>query len=214
MKKSCPIFLSPGAEDHTELAGFSIFLLLLLFSSLNACSPVQGYLGPPLPKEQVATVYLKSCDSKIENIRASTDGIQFSTNGITVLPDEKTFDLSVNLLGKKYECTHHKEFDSYGYDNCWRRREEAIRKKKSKIPDCHRYSYESEYYMCNQDYTQYVCLLTHKVARSQEYSVCAFSSAFGVHARLSPENSSVVLVMEECMKSTTETKRSKFSTAY
>jgi hypothetical protein len=178
---------------------------------LSACSPVQGYYGPTLPSEEVATIYLENCDSNLQLIRASSEGVEFGRSGITLLPGERTFDFSIDLLGPRYQCTPQYEFDSWGYENCWNRRRDAIRRNRSYIPTCSRMEYTRHFFMCNQDFTQFVCLVTEEVVRGARYSLCAYQAGNEVNARFSTKNSSAVIAEEECLRSTTEIKRLRFS---
>jgi hypothetical protein len=56
-----------------------------------------------------------------------------------------------------------------------------------------------------------ICLVTEEVVQAAKYSLCAYQAGNKVTARFKSRNSSSFIAKEECLKSTTEIKRLRFS---
>ncbi len=68
----------------------------LLF--LASCSPSKGYLGPTLPPEELAIVYYGACDNGSTIGKASSEGVEFDSSGIALLPGKRMIYVSAELI--------------------------------------------------------------------------------------------------------------------
>ena len=103
-----------------------------VLGALVACSPIRGYSGLERPKEEVALVTVASDHIN----RAVTDGREFGTSGISLLPGSHRFELSSSHGEQPYGCRPYTIVDTYGFDRCQKEREADIRKGKKDPKEC------------------------------------------------------------------------------
>ena len=186
-------------------------IILVIMVGLASCSPVKGYLGPDLPKEQLAIIYYQECGSRISKIRASAEGVEFGSSGVSLIPGKHGLDSFVDLLGLPYDCVPQTVFDQYGYQSCLNRRFQAQQKNNRYLPNCYVGDYQKTTYSCNQLFKQYLCSSSVTVESNKEYDYCVYQVAGFVRAKISERNSTQAFEEVECTYSSEEVRRVEFS---
>jgi hypothetical protein len=138
-----------------------------VLGSLVSCTPIKGYTGLERPKEQVALVAVASGSINT----ATADGVVFGSAGISLLPGNHSFQLSVSHGEKPYHCQPYTILDTDGFDRCQKEREEDIRKEKKKPRECLLSSYTQHRKTCLRDYYDSACEITLPLAPSKEYEL-------------------------------------------
>ncbi|HMO18814.1 MAG TPA: hypothetical protein PKA63_12040 [Oligoflexia bacterium] len=191
-----------------------VLLSCLSFIFTSSCSPVQGYIGPELPKTEIATVYYTNCDGNLVLVRAASEGVSFTSSGITLLPGDRVFDLSVELPGRPFDCIPQTKIDEYGYQECMRRRAEAERKGDRYVPICLLSTYTETVYWCQQTFTQFICTTTQKLEKGMDYNICAYSRSNEVFTRFMSQKGGTTLTNLPCESTSVDTRRVERSSAW
>jgi len=202
------------------LARLIIVTLLIPFSI--SCSPIKGYPGPELPEDKIARVNYKTCDEVVNLLRASTEGIEFGSMGITLLPGEKVFDVSVEIGGRPYDCIPQTVIDEAALNRCNDRRASAISnnarsnsREQRSVPICIASDFMSTVYHCQQSFVQHICSFSKELTAGTKYDICVFQkSGSEIYARLTISRSSLSIKEEACVATTTEVRRLQFSEYY
>lgn len=204
-----------GATDKIFEKFKIMQILLICLFLLNSCSPTKGYVGPDLPETELAIVYFDDCNSGLNKVRANSEGIEFDSNGISLLPGKHNFDSFIEYPQRPYDCIPQTNFDQSGYDSCLRRRQEALSKPNSKyVPTCYISDYQKTVYLCLQSFRQYVCALSESLSKGQKYDLCAYQIQGFVRLKLSTHSQSQTLKENDCTYTSEETRRLEFSNAY
>lgn len=147
---------------------FRVYLVLLcltLLASLQACSPVKGYLGPERPETELSIVDSESGTGvTLSAVRLS--GQELGYSGISVLPGKHEFTAQANLEGKVFNCRPYTEFDSYGFNDC-----EKERRKKNEYNDCDCFDYLSVHENCDQEIKEGNCKASLSTLAGERYLV-------------------------------------------
>lgn len=153
-------------------------LIFLISCALSACSPVKGYSGPELPPEQIATIYLDYDSDDFELSRATSNGIQFASQGITLLPGEIGIEVSGAAKGTPRNCERCYKSDEYSYRKCL---EEyyADREKGKKHSTCDWDDYTEIREECDQDYYDSTCQISFRTDAGAAYDVHVYRSGNG-----------------------------------
>ena len=146
-----------------------------LLGCLVSCAPIKGYTGQERPKEQIALVAVAS-----ESINTATaDGVEFGSAGISLLPGNHNFQLSVSHGERPYNCRPYTILDTYGFDACQKEREEDIRKEKKRPRECLLSSYTQHRQACLRNYHDSVCEITLSLAPGKAYELDVPSGILG-----------------------------------
>jgi hypothetical protein len=138
-----------------------------VLGALVACTPIQGYPGLERPKQEVALVTIASHHIN----RAVTDGREFGTAGIRLLPGSHRFELSAAHGDPPHGCRPYTIVDTYGFDRCQREREAAIRKGKKDPKTCLLSAYTQHRTTCLRDYRDSACEITLALLPGREYEL-------------------------------------------
>ena len=192
---------------------FRLFFLSLIFLSIGACSPVKGYLGPERPKEELSLVYYDSCDSGINLVKASSEGVEFKGSGIELLPGKRVLDVSVERPMQPYNCIPETTFDDYGYRNCIDRRNQALAKNNNKyVPDCYATDFTTTVYWCDQEFQSFLCTNAHELVKGWGYNVCVYQQGMAVFFKVSyKDNTGPIIPVVGCQALGSDTRRVEFS---
>lgn len=94
------------------------WLVILLAATVSACSPKQGYPGPERPEGETALVVPEITNVNTLLRGATADGIEFDSNGITLLPGKHAFLLTIQKKGDRLDCEKYSTLDTSGFDSC------------------------------------------------------------------------------------------------
>lgn len=199
-----------------------LIILALLIPFPISCSPIQGYTGPELPKDKIARVNYRSCDNVVNLLRASTEGIEFGSMGITLLPGEKVFDASVEIGGRPYDCIPQTVIDEAALNRCNDRRASIIannarsnNRDQIRVLRCIPSDFMSTVYHCQQSFVQHICSFSTDLTAGTKYDICVFQKPNAeIYVRLTISRSSVAIKEEICIATTTEVRRLQFSEFY
>ncbi len=186
-----------------------LFLTLILF---NACSPKKGYLGPERPQEELSIVYYDNCDSSIDRVKASSEGVEFSGSGIELLPGKRVIDISVERPLRPYNCIPQTTFDQFGYNQCIDRRNRAISKNSKYVPDCYGSDYTKTTYFCDQEFNSFLCSNSYQLVKAMKYEACVYQEAMNLFFKLTEKkSSSLVGNLNKCQALGGEVRRVEFN---
>ncbi len=160
----------------------------LLF--LASCSPSKGYLGPTLPPEELAIVYYGACDNGSTIGKASSEGVEFDSSGIALLPGKRMIYVSAELIFSYSNCITNTKFDEEGYEDCKEERDEAIKNNNGYIPVCARYEFDRTTYTCNQEFESYLCSISNNLIKGKEYDACTYQLGNDLFTKLNMRDSS------------------------
>jgi hypothetical protein len=156
-------------EHERDLRLLPALALLVggVLGALVACKPIQGYSGLERPKEEVALVTIASDHIN----RAITDGREFGTAGIRLLPGSHRFELAASHGAPPYACRPYTIVDTYGFDRCQKERESDIRKGKKDPKECPLSTYTQHRKTCLRDYRDSACEITLSLLPGKEYEL-------------------------------------------
>jgi hypothetical protein len=147
------------------------FCLVLAAVLCCSCSPIKGYSGPDLPKEQLAIVYLKYDDDEVALERATSNGTEFGWRGISLLPGKVDVQLSLGVKDEPFNCQRCYEFDDSGYRNClddyYKHRDDDSKHYRQ----CYREDYTQVREKCDQRVYDANCNVAFSAAANAEYVV-------------------------------------------
>lgn len=190
-----------------------VILAVIALSLINACSPTKGYLGPELPPEELSVVYYDSCDSGVKLVKASSEGVEFGSSGIELLPGKRVVDVSVERPMRPYNCVPQTSFDEYGYRSCIDRRNQALSKNNNKyVPDCYVSDYTTTTYYCDQEFQSFLCTSSHSLVKTLKYNVCAYQQGMEIYLKLTYKSSAgPIIPVVKCQGLGGEVRRVEFS---
>ena len=122
---------------------------LLTALSLVACSPIQGYPGPELPPERVATFMASYSSSDIDLDGVAVAGVDFVSRGVTLLPGPHDFTARGIALGETEDCDYYGQMDYSGFKKC--------REKASDENHCNCYDYLEIRKRCYRQVRNFTC---------------------------------------------------------
>ena len=156
-------------EHERELRLLPALILLAggVLGALVACNPIKGYPGLERPKEEVALVTIASHHIN----RAVTDGREFGTSGIRLLPGSHRFELSASHGEQPYACRPYTIIDTYGFDRCQKEREADFRKGKKDPKECLLSTYTQHRKTCLRDYRDSACEIILSLLPGKEYEL-------------------------------------------
>lgn len=139
---------------------------LLAFFAVGSCAPVKGYIGPELPPEQIATVYLSYDSNQVNINEARIAGTSFGYSGIQILPGRQGFELNLVTKEPPEDCYTYPEFDRYGFKEC-------RKKNKHDYSNCDCYDYLEVKKRCRRTVQEGTCRgdLTTVAGRQYELQV-------------------------------------------
>jgi len=159
-----------GKRLHNILYWYWLALRLVaagILGALVSCAPIKGYPGVERPKEQIALVDVSS-----EHITGATvDGVQFGAAGISLLPGQYNFQLSVSHGERPHHCRPYTVIDTYGFDRCQREREDDIRHNKKRPRQCYLSSYTKHRMACLRNYHDSACEIALPLAPGKKYEL-------------------------------------------
>lgn len=135
--------------------------------TLVSCAPTRGYVGPELPKEQVAVVSLDADQIK----SATADGLAFDSSGISLLPGDHRFQFVGSQGDNPYNCRPYSRVDSYGFERCQKEREDDIRNRKKDPRECQLSQYTKHRQTCLRNYRDVSCETTLTLQPGREYEL-------------------------------------------
>jgi hypothetical protein len=154
-------------ERDLRLLPALVLIVAGVLSALVACTPIKGYPGLERPKEEVALVTIASNHIN----RAVTDGREFGTSGIRLLPGSHRFELSASHGEPPYGCRPYTIVDTYGFDRCQKEREADFRKGKKEPKECLLSTYTQHRKTCLRDYRDSACEIILSLLPGKEYEL-------------------------------------------
>jgi hypothetical protein len=144
--------------------------------SLTACSPIKGYEGPELPREQ--TTLIKVSSSNCERCRTEDASIgpqSIGSRGVLLLPGKYELKAKVLTYGEPYDCVTESYIDDSIYNSCIRDRDEAERNGDYFARNC---SSEAERTrtVCSVNYARYSCTGEISMVASESWGIVAQAS--------------------------------------
>ena len=185
---------------------------VILFLLINACSPTKGYLGPERPPEELSVIYYDSCDSNVNLIKASSEGVEFGSSGIELLPGKRVIDVTIERPLRPFNCVPQTKFDEYGYQSCMDRRFKAISKNDKYVPECYTSSYTTTSYFCNQEFQSFVCTNSHELVKGWKYNTCSYQQGMEVFLKIIyKDKTGPIIPATKCQQLGSEVRNVEFS---
>ncbi|MCC6952636.1 MAG: hypothetical protein IT290_00815 [Deltaproteobacteria bacterium] len=150
------------------------FLVIVAMLNIVGCSPVQGYPGPALPSEEVATVKRDYDESEVDLARITADGIDFAYSGIALLPGKHTFLAGVTAKEEPRNCRPYTRFNTYGYEQCLDEKYKDDRHRDDSyyaFPQCDCFDYLEVHRTCDQDVHDTQCELVAQLSAGRRYDI-------------------------------------------
>ena len=194
--------------------GFALLALLFLAS----CSPIKGYPGPELPPEALSIVYLDSCDSSVSVQRSTSEGVEFRSSGVSLLPGARSFDLALEVGDQPFDCVPEQRVDEYAYRSCLEERARQRYEKKDKrnyyVRDCYISEFTETVYHCLRKYHQSICGMEATLLKGKEYDLCARRALDTAELYLYDYKTRAELGTKLCEKTGEEVRREELSSPY
>lgn len=134
----------------------------------SACAPIKGYPGPDRPDAELAVLQLEYDSSSIRVSDARTNGVEFSSTGVKLLPGQHTFAARISVLEPPDHCYAYPQMDHYGYSKCLDKHERC---------DC--FSYLSVHRKCTFRVRDGECEGKFKGEANSRYDILVSRSAEG-----------------------------------
>jgi hypothetical protein len=176
------------------------FLLGVVLCSVSGCTPTKGYSGPELPPEQVATVYLEFDSDEIEVSRATSNGVEFGSAGITLLPGEVGVEIAGAAKETPRDCERCYRVDEYGYRNCLDEYYKHRYDDKKSPRECSWDDFTEIREECKQDLHDVTCEIVFESTAGAQYNIHMVRSAEAASLTAVQRKSAAPLGYGKCTK--------------